>query len=442
MSLHEIYAILMVCLLLGGVIIGFPVAFMLGTLGVLFGALAYGFNAASYQAALSTYGVMSGWSLLAIPLFVFMGVVLEKAQLADRLYMGLRLLLGPLRGGLAISTMALATMFAACTGIAGASVIAIGLIALPSMLKFGYDKKMASGAICAGGGLGVIIPPSIMMILYGPQAGVSIAKLFMAAIIPGLIMAGLYMLYMIVTCWIKPQLGPPISKEEASNYSKRQIARLLLVAGVPPVGLVLAVLGSIFFGWAAPTEAASLGALGALIITAFYGKLNRTMIKETVFSALKISTFIMWLVLGAKYFMSTFNKLGGGNLIGDMLLSVDVGPVGLLILMLGLIFILGMFMDWIGILLVVIPIFVPIVKSMGWDPLWFAILFCITLQISYITPPFAYSIFYLKGIAPPEVKLTDIYRGCVPFIIIQVFALLIIYLWPALATYLPSIMRT
>lgn len=442
MSLHEIYAILMVCLLLGGVIIGFPVAFMLGTLGVLFGALAYGFNAASYQAALSTYGVMSGWSLLAIPLFVFMGVVLEKAQLADRLYMGLRLLLGPLRGGLAISTMALATMFAACTGIAGASVIAIGLIALPSMLRFGYDKKMASGAICAGGGLGVIIPPSIMMILYGPQAGVSIAKLFMAAIIPGLIMAGLYMLYMIVTCWIKPQLGPPISKEEASNYSRKQIARLLLVAGVPPVGLVLAVLGSIFFGWAAPTEAASLGALGALIITAFYGKLNRTMIKETVFSALKISTFIMWLVLGAKYFMSTFNKLGGGNLIGDMLLSVDVGPVGLLILMLGLIFILGMFMDWIGILLVVIPIFVPIVKSMGWDPLWFAMLFCITLQISYITPPFAYSIFYLKGIAPPEVKLTDIYRGCVPFIIIQIFALLIIYLWPVLATYLPSIMRT
>ena len=441
MSVHELYAVLMVCLLLGGVIIGFPVAFMLGALGVLFGALAYGFNAATYQAALSTYGVMSGWSLLAIPLFVFMGVVLEKAQLADRLYMGLRLMLGPLRGGLAISTMALATMFAACTGIAGASVIAIGLIALPSMLKFGYDRKMAAGAICAGGGLGVIIPPSIMMILYGPQAGVSIAKLFMAAVFPGLLMAGLYMAYMIVACGLKPELGPPVSKEEAAQYTKAEVAKLLLVAGVPPVGLVLAVLGSIFFGWAAPTEAASLGALGALIITALYGKLNLGMLKETCFSALKISTFIMWLVLGAKYFMSTFNKLGGGNLINDMLMSVDLGPTGLLILMLALIFVLGMFMDWIGILLVVIPIFVPIVKNMGWDPLWFAMLFCITLQISYITPPFAYSIFYLKGIAPPEVKLTDIYRGCVPFILIQIVALVILYFWPALATYLPGLMR-
>jgi len=431
----------MVCLLLGGVIIGFPVAFMLGALGVLFGTLAYGFNAASYQAALSTYGVMSGWSLLAIPLFVFMGVVLEWAQMADRLYMGLRLLLGPIRGGLAIATMALATMFAACTGIAGASVIAIGLIALPSMLKFGYDKKLASGAICAGGGLGVIIPPSIMMILYGPQAGVSIAKLFMAAVFPGLIMAGLYMAYMVIVCWAKPSLGPPVTKEEAAQYTKKDVAKILLTAGLPPVGLVLAVLGSIFFGWAAPTEAASVGALGALLVTAFYRKLNFKMLKETCFSALKISTFIMWLVLGAKYFMSTFNKLGGGNLIGDMLLAVDLGPTGLLVLMLGLIFILGMFMDWIGILLVVIPIFVPIVKSMGWDPLWFAMLFCITLQISYITPPFAYSIFYLKGIAPPAVKLNDIYRGCVPFIIIQFLALLILYFWPELATYLPSTMR-
>jgi tripartite ATP-independent transporter DctM subunit len=441
MPVNEVYAILMVCLLLAGVIIGFPVAFMLGSLGVLFGVAAFGVGAASYQAALATYGVMSGWSLLAIPLFVYMGVVLEKAELADRLYTGLRLLLGPVRGGLAIATMALATMFAACTGIAGASVIAIGLIALPSMLRFGYDQKLASGAICAGGGLGVIIPPSIMMILYGPQAGVSIAKLFMAAVFPGLIMAGLYIAYMIVLCFAKPELGPPVTKEEAAQYSKAEVAKLLLVAGVPPVGLVLAVLGSIFFGWAAPTEAASLGGLGALIIAASYGKLNLKMLKDSCFSALKISTFIMWLVLGAKYFMATFNKLGGGNLISDMLLGVEAGPTGLLVLMLGVIFILGMFMDWIGILLVVIPIFVPIVSQMGWDPLWFAMLFCITLQISYITPPFAYSIFYLKGIAPPSVKLTDIYRGCVPFIAIQFVALVIVYLWPSLATYLPSLMK-
>ena len=440
MSLHEIYAVTMVFALLGGVIIGFPVAFLMGGLGIIFGAFAQGIDLASYQAALNTFGVMSGWSLLAIPLFVYMGVVLEKAQIAERLYLGLRLLLGPIRGGLAIATMAIATLFAACTGIAGASVIAIGLIAMPSMLKYGYDKKMASGAICAGGGLGVIIPPSIMMILYGPVAGVSISLLFMAAILPGLLMAFLYIAYMGGLCFLKPELGPPLTQAEADQYSRADIFKILLVSGLPPAALVLFVLGSIFFGLAAPTEAAALGGLGALVITGFYGKLNVRMILETGYSALKISTFIMWLVLGAKFFMSTFNKLGGGNLISDFLLSMHVGPTMLLVIMLGIIFILGMFMDWIGILLVVIPIFVPIVKTMGWEPLWFAMMFCITLQISYITPPFAYSIFYLKGIAPPEVQLTDIYRGCVPFIAIQFFVLIILFFWQDLALYLPNMM--
>jgi len=440
MSLNEFYSILMVILLLAGVIIGFPVAFMLAGLGVSIGTIAFGWSIASYQASLLTFDVMSGWSLLAIPVFVYMGVVLEKAGMAERLYLGLRLGLGPLRGGLLMATMCIATVFAACTGIAGASVIAIGLIAMPSMLKYGYDKKLASGAICVGGGLGVIIPPSIMMILYGPMAGVSISLLFMAAILPGLLMSGLYILYMLGMCWWKPELGPPVSKEEAAGYTKLEVAKILLVNGVPPGLLIMAVLGSIFFGLAAPTEAASVGGVGALIITAFYGKLNLKMLKETGYHALRISTFIMWLVLGAKYFMSTFNKLGGGELIGGTLMGLDVSPTALLIIMLCLIFVLGMFMDWIGILLVVIPIFTPIVKTMGWDPLWFAMMFCITLQISYITPPFAYSIFYLAGIAPPEVKLTDIYRGCAPFILIQFVALIVVYFWPALSLYLPGLM--
>ncbi|MBC8442483.1 MAG: TRAP transporter large permease subunit [Deltaproteobacteria bacterium] len=439
MSINEMYAIAMVVALLGGVVIGFPVAFLMAGLGLFFGALVNGIDLAAYQATLNTYGVMSGWSLLAIPLFVYMGVVLEKAQIAEKLYLGLYLLLGPVRGGLAIATMFIATMFAACTGIAGASVIAIGLIALPSMLHYGYDKKMASGAICAGGGLGVIIPPSIMMILYGPVAGISISMLFMAAILPGILMASLYIIYMAAMCYFKPELGPAISKEEAAKYTRKEVFKIILVSGVPPMGLVFFVLGSIFFGVAAPTEAAAIGGLGALGIAAMYGKLNIKMILETGYSALKISTFIMWLVLGAKFFMTTFNKLGGGNLIFDALMGLSVGPTMLLIIMLSIIFILGMFMDWIGILLVVIPIFVPIVKSMGWDPLWFAMMFCITLQISYITPPFAYSIFYLKGIAPPEVTLMDIYRGCVPFIIIQFLVLIILFFWHDLALYLPEI---
>ncbi len=438
MSLNEIYAIIMVVALLGGVIIGFPVAFVMAGLGLFFGTLVGGINLASYQATLNTYGVMSGWSLLAIPLFVYMGVVLEKAQIADKLYLGLYLLLGPLRGGLAIATMLIATLFAACTGIAGASVIAIGLIALPSMLKYGYDRRMASGVICAGGGLGVIIPPSIMMILYGPVAGVSISMLFIAAILPGLVMAALYILYIGGRCFLNPEFGPAITPEEAAKYSRKDVLKILLLSGVPPIGIIICVLGSIFFGLAAPTEAAALGGLGALFIAAIYGKLNLRMFLESGYSALKISTFIMWLVLGAKFFMTTFNKLGGGNLIYDLLMSLNTGPTVLLLIMLLIIFILGMFMDWIGILLVVIPIFIPIVKTMGWDQLWFAMMFCITLQISYITPPFAYSIFYLKGIAPPEVSLVDIYRGCVPFIAIQFLVLIILFFWPDLALYLPQ----
>jgi len=440
MSPHEILSILMVVLLLVGVMIGFPVAFMLGGLGIIFGLIAYGGPIASYQAALNTFGVMSGWSLLAIPLFVYMGVVLEKAGVAERLYLGLRLMLGPLRGGLAMATMVIATFFAACTGIAGASVIAIGLIAMPSMLKYGYDKKLASGAICAGGGLGVIIPPSIMLILYGPQAGVSISLLFMAAILPGIVMALLYIGYMGTICYFKPNLGPPVTAEEKAQYTRKDVVKILLTSGAPPAGLIIVVLGSIFFGVAAPTEAAALGGVGALAITAIYRKLNLKMVKETGYSALRISTFIMWLVLGAKYYMTTFNKLGGGDLIGDALVNLHIGPTGLLIVMLLIVFILGMFMDWIGILLVIVPIFTPIIKAVGWDPLWFSIMFCITLQISYITPPFAYSIFYLAGIAPPEVKLTDIYRGCVPFILLQFIALVIVYLWPSLCLYLPTAM--
>ena len=438
MSVNEIYAIIMVVALLGGVIIGFPVAFVMAGLGLFFGTLVGGIDLASYQATLNTYGVMSGWSLLAIPLFVYMGVVLEKAQIADKLYLGLYLLLGPLRGGLAIATMLIATLFAACTGIAGASVIAIGLIALPSMLTYGYDRRMASGVICAGGGLGVIIPPSIMLILYGPVAGVSISMLFIAAILPGLLMASFYILYIGGRCFLNPKFGPAITPEEAAKYSRKDVFKILLFSGVPPIGIIICVLGSIFFGLAAPTEAAALGGLGALFIAAIYGKLNIRMFLDSGYSALKISTFIMWLVLGAKFFMTTFNKLGGGNLIYDLLMSLNTGPTVLLLIMLLIIFILGMFMDWIGILLVVIPIFIPIVKTMGWDQIWFAMMFCITLQISYITPPFAYSIFYLKGIAPPEVSLVDIYRGCVPFIVIQFFVLIILFFWPDLALYLPQ----
>ncbi len=441
MSANELMSIVMVVLLLVGVMVGFPVAFALGALGIIFSLIAFGPAATFYQVALNTYGVMSGWTLLAIPLFVYMGVLLEKAGVAENLYDGLHVLLGGLKGGLTLTTMAIATFFAACTGIAGASVVAIGLIALPSMLKYKYDKALASGVICAGGGLGVIIPPSIMLIVYGPVAGLSVAKLFFASMLPGVVLSLIYIAYILITCYLDPSKGPSISPEERARWNRRDVIAMVVTSAFPPAALIFLVLGAIFFGVAAPTEAAALGSLGALFVIALYRRLTLRGVIEAGYSALKISTFIMFLVLGAKYFMTTFSKLGGGHVIYNFLMSVSTGKTMLLIIMLFIIFILGMFMDWIGILLVVVPIYVPIVKAMGWNPLWFAIMFCITLQISYITPPFAYSIFYLKGIAPPEVKLIDIYKGCVPFILLQFIGLVILYFWPDLCLYLPSMMK-
>jgi tripartite ATP-independent transporter DctM subunit len=440
MTPNELYASFMMIALIVLVLMGFPVAFVMAGLGIVVGTMAFGSAIVSYQASLNTFGVMSGWELLAIPLFVFMGVLLEKADIASRLYLGLRLLFGPVRGGLLIATMGIAILFAACTGVAGASVIAIGLIAMPSMLKYGYDKRLISGAICSGGGLGVIIPPSIMLIVYGPVAGVSISLLFFSAMLPGILLGLAYIIYLIGICYIFPDKGPPASKEELSQYSAKDIAKLLLVAGVPPLCLILLVLGGIFFGFAAPTEAAALGSLGAFLMTLGYGKFNMTMMKNSCYGALRASTMVMWLVLGAKFFMTTFNKLGGGAMIERWLMSLNVGPEWMLFVMLAIVFILGFIMDWIGIILVVVPIFVPIVASMGWDPLWYAVLFCITLQISYITPPFAYCIFYLKGIAPKEVTLYDICIGCAPFIVIQLICLLFFYMWPSIALWLPRLM--
>ena len=440
MGPNETYAILMMIILIAAVFLGLPVALVMASLGILAGTLAYGSAIISYQAALNVFGVMSGWELLAIPLFVFMGVLLEKADIAAKLYLGFRLLFGRVRGGLLIATMGIAILFAACTGIAGASVIAIGLIAFPSMLKYGYDKRLCAGAICAGGGLGVIIPPSLMLIVYGPVAGVSISLLFFAAMVPGILMGLTYIVYITIVCLIWPSKGPAATVEELAEYSRTDIVKLLLYAGAPPMALIFAVLGGIFFGFAAPTEAAALGSLGAFVLTLIYKRFSFKMLRDSCYSALGISSFIMWLVLGAKFFMTSFNKLGGGAMIERGLLGLNVGPDWMLIVMLGIIFILGFVMDWIGILLVVVPIFVPIVATMGWNPLWFAVMFGITLQISYITPPFAYSIFYLKGIAPKGVTLADICYGCVPFIFLQFIDLYILYLWPQIALYLPGLM--
>jgi len=305
------------------------------------------------------------------------------------------------------------------------------------MVNSGYCKKLASGSVCAGGGLGVIIPPSILLILYGPVAGVSISKLFAAAVIPGLILSISYMTYVFIRCTINPSLAPVVPPEERNN-NLRETTDFIIKTLFPFLALILLVLGSIFFGIAAPTEAAAVGAIGGIVLTIAYKRMTLQIFKESVQQTVKITSMVMFVVLGANLFTGVFLRLGGGRLINDAILYLSLGRIGTLVVMLLGIFVLGMFMDWVGLLMILVPIYAPISGVMNYDPIWFGILFCITLQISYMTPPFAYSAFYLKGVAPPGVSLKDIYKGGIPFVIIQLLAMILFIIYPELSTWLPS----
>lgn len=435
----EVLAIVMIPAMLLLIIAGCPVFAALGGIAVIFGFFGGGLKLISIFPD-RCYTLMTSFPFEAVVLFILMGAVLERSGVADKLYSGFHVLMGQLRGGLLVATMVLCVLFAACTGISGASVVAIGLIALPSMLSRGYDRQLASGTICSGGGLGVVIPPSIMLILYGPTAAVSVAKLFAAAIIPGLILGGIYILYIIIRCALNPKLGPPLPPEERKT-SKRELLTTLSVSLFPTLALILAVLGSIFFGIASPTEAAAVGVIGSLVICVAYRRLNWRSARSFVEFTIRTSAMVIVIALCAGLFTTVFLGMGGGTLIENWVRDLHLGVHGIIFLLLGIIFILGMFMDWMGILLVFLPISVPIVAGYNIDPLWFAILFCITLQISYVTPPFSYSVFYLKGIAPPEVTLGDIYKGVIPFIPLQLLGLAIFYLFPQTCLWLPNLMR-
>jgi tripartite ATP-independent transporter DctM subunit len=345
--------------------------------------------------------------------------------------------MGGLRGGLAQATIALCTVFAATAGIVGATETTVGLMALPAMLKRKYDIPLACGSICAGGTLGIMIPPSVMMLLYGPTAGLSVAKLFMAAVFPGLLLSALYMSYVAVACYIKPDLGPTLPPEER-NVPVAKIVMDLLKYMVPPLFLIFMVLGTILIGIASPTEAASVGAGGAIIVATAYRKFNLRALYDSAIQTLKITAMIMFVSLGATMFSGVFMGLGGAKFIGGLVVSLPLGKWGILIVMMIIVTLLGMFIDWIGILFIVIPIFTPIALKVGFDPLWFAIVICVNLQMSFLTPPFAYAMFYLKGIAPPEVTMGHIYRGVFPFVGLQLLALILTIIFPGLALWLPS----
>jgi len=436
----ETVTILMVAGLLIGIASGFPLGLVLGGVAMVVGLVAWGpqcFN--MFYTRL--FGVITEYTFLAVPLFIFMGIMVERSGVSDKLFHALHIWLGGFRGGLAIATVLFGTVLAACVGVIAASVTMLGLIALPPMLNRGYAKEISTGACCAGGSLGILIPPSIMLILYGPMATISVGKLFMAAFIPGFILSALYCTYIGVRCFLRPKEGPSMSPEERAVPWGQKIY-LLLTSLIPPVVLILAVLGSIFFGIASPTEAAGVGALASILMAAGYRSLSFRVIKETAYKTMGVFSMVFVIVLGASFFTGVFLRMGCGDVVASLITTMPGGKWGSFLLIMFIIFILGMFIDWIGIIMIMIPIVSPIVIELGFDPLWFAMMIIVNLQMSFMSPPFAYAIFFLKGVTTPEMGIESghIIRGVIPFIGLVVIALLLFIRFPQLITWLPNMM--
>jgi tripartite ATP-independent transporter DctM subunit len=430
-------AVLMFGLLLVGCVLGFPIAFVLGGLATLFG-LAYWGSGVLLMFVSRGYGMMSDYIMIAVPLFVLMGYIMEQTGIAVRLYNGLYFIFGPVRGGLGIATIVVCTLFAASTGIIGASIVTMGLLALPMMLKYGYAKDLASGTVCAGGDLGILIPPSIMLVVLGSQATLSVGRLFLGAFPPGLLLSALYMAYIAVRCLLRPKDGPAMTKDERTAMPVRMRLTKAVEGVIPPILLIFCVLGAIFLGIATPTEAAAIGAFIALLIGLLYREVSWNKLRAALIGTLKTTAMVLFVMLGASCFTAVFLGLGGGDVVTGFLVGLGLGPYGLLALMLFIIFVLGMFIDWIGILLITIPIFMPLAKLLGFDPLWFGIIMCLDLQMSFLTPPFAPATFYLKGVAPPDVQYTDMYKGIWPYLILIAICIAICVLFPEVVTWLPE----
>ena len=437
MSPDQIAAVLMMSLLLVMVIGGIHLAFALMFLALVFGLIFQGPVIFS-MSMLSIFGTMESEILIAVPLFVFMGTILEKSEVAEGVYQSLYELFGPVRGGLAFATVITCTVFASCTGVIAATVTTMTLLAVPSMLKRNYDKGLATGVVCAGGSLGILIPPSVMLVMYGPMANLSVAQLFAAALFPGLLLSLLYLIYIGFWSWLKPDMAPAIRDEERTRRGARLWGRAALQM-IPSLVLILAVLGSIIAGVASPTEASGVGAFAALIIALAYRKLTLANLREAAYTTLIVTAMVFFIIIGASIFNSVFLYLGGGILIKNMLMALPLGKWFVLFVMMFVLFILGFFISWQGLLYVVVPIFLPVAAGLGFNPLWFGLLICLNLQMSFLTPPFAYAIFFVKGAAPPEVKTWDIYRGVIPFVILQAVAVFLCILFPEIILWLPRV---
>ncbi|MDF1590203.1 MAG: TRAP transporter large permease subunit [Desulfobacterales bacterium] len=431
----EIITFLMLTSLIGVILLGFPIGFSLAGIAMIFGIIFVGPQIGNVF-MLRMFVTLSDYILIAIPLFIFMGIVIERAGIAGRLFDAMYVLFGGLRGGLAIATILACTIFAAATGVVGATVVTMGIMALPAMLKYKYDKPLACGSICAGGALGILIPPSILILVYAPVANVSVGALLIGAFIPGLLLSLLYVLYVMILCYLKPQKGPAISLER--RVSVLQKLKMIVTSVLPVCLLILAVLGTIFFGLAAPTEAAAIGALAAVIMAAAYKALTWETLKQAAIGTMKTSAMVYLVVIGASFFTSIFMRLGCGDVVENLVMALPFGRWGIVITMWVIIIIMGAFLDWIGIVMIVVPLFSPIALKLGFDPIWFAMMNIVVLQTSFLSPPFAYAIFYLKGIAPPGIKLADIYWGVVPFLLLMCLAIAILAIFPGIILYAPK----
>lgn len=421
---------------------GYPVAFSLGGVAIIFGII--GVSVGAFNPALMNampqriFTIMSNYTLLAIPYFIFLGSMLEKTGIAERLLETMGILFGRLRGGLALAVVIVGALLAASTGVVAATVVAMGLISLPIMLRYGYDKKLATGVIAASGTLGQIIPPSVVLVVLGDQLGVPIGDLFIGSLIPGLLMSGAFALYVITIAFIQPNIAPALPSQVREIGGKALTMRVIQVM-IPPLLLIALVLGSIFFGVATPTEAGAVGSLGAIALAMVNRQLSWSALRQVCDATLRISSMVIMILIGSTAFSLVFRGLHGDRFMFDLLSNLPGGRVGFLLVNMLVVFILGFFIDFFEIAFIIIPIFAPVAEALGLDLLWYGVILGANLQTSFLTPPFGFALFYLRGVAPPEVKTEDIYRGAIPFIILQLFVLLLIIIFPSLVTFLPSL---
>ena len=445
MSGSEILAVLMIASFILLIFTGFPIAWVLGGLAAIFTAFAIifevDFNIATnvdwYYTSMTIdriWDVMENWVMVALPMFIFMGILLDRSGLAKDLLTGFSRLLGGVKGGLAITVTLIGVLLAASTGIIGASVVLLGLLGLPVMLENNYDKNLAAGTVCAVGTLGILIPPSIMLVVMADRMAMSVGDLFLGALFPGALLGGLYIIYLLLVGIFKPE-HVPAAKTEPVDLAAVWI---LFKAIVPAAFLILAVLGSIFFGFATPTEAAGVGAAGAMLLAWSKGALSLPVVREVIDETSRTTAFIFGAIIGAVCFTLVLRGLGGDELIERTLMGLPFGPTGIIISILIATFILGFFLDWIELTLILLPLVAPVVAALNFDPIWFTVMFAVCLQTSFLTPPVGGALFYLKGIAPEGIDLPVIYRGVVPFIVIQLIALAILFQWEAIVTWLPG----